>query len=74
MTDIDETIERIKGAHTRELINAFNSGLEAGRKEARDEFRERLNLCRNELCLRCGSYKTSHLGSCDGCRWKENYA
>jgi Lar family restriction alleviation protein len=26
--------------------------------------------CRNELCLRCGSYKTAHLGSCDGCRWK----
>ncbi len=27
--------------------------------------------CRNELCLRCGEYKTAHLGSCDGCRWKE---
>ena len=26
--------------------------------------------CRNELCLRCGSYKTAHLGSCNGCRWK----
>ena len=29
-----------------------------------------LRDCRNELCLRCGSYKTAHLGSCDGCRWK----
>lgn len=27
--------------------------------------------CRNELCLKCGQYKTAHLGSCDGCRWKE---
>lgn len=27
--------------------------------------------CRNELCLRCGEYKTRHLGSCDGCRWRE---
>lgn len=26
--------------------------------------------CRNELCLRCGQYKTKHLGSCDGCRWR----
>ena len=27
--------------------------------------------CRNELCLRCGQYKTSHLGSCKGCRWEK---
>jgi hypothetical protein len=26
--------------------------------------------CRNELCLRCGEYKTKHLGSCDDCRWR----
>ena len=26
--------------------------------------------CRNELCLQCGQYKTSHLGSCNGCRWR----
>jgi hypothetical protein len=25
---------------------------------------------RNELCLKCGKYKTAHEGSCDGCRWK----
>src|SRR5574344_1489848 len=25
---------------------------------------------RNELCLKCGHYKTAHEGSCDGCRWK----
>ena len=30
-----------------------------------------LNLCRDELCLRCGDYKQRHLGACDGCRWKE---
>ena len=29
-----------------------------------------LRDCRNELCLRCGEYKTKHLGSCDCCRWK----
>lgn len=26
--------------------------------------------CVNELCLKCGQYRTQHLGSCDGCRWK----
>ena len=25
----------------------------------------------NELCERCGKYKTAHDGGCDGCRWKE---
>lgn len=29
-----------------------------------------LQDCRNELCLKCGNYKESHLGKCDGCRWK----
>ena len=24
----------------------------------------------NELCVRCGNYKSEHLGFCDGCRWK----
>lgn len=33
--------------------------------------KENLKDCRNELCLKCGEYKTRHLGSCDGCRWKE---
>ena len=30
---------------------------------------ENRNL-RSELCLKCGRYKTSHEGRCDGCRWK----
>lgn len=30
-----------------------------------------LEVCRNELCLRCGQYRERHLGACDGCRWKE---
>lgn len=30
-----------------------------------------LQVCRNELCLRCGNYKEAHKGACDGCRWKE---
>ena len=27
--------------------------------------------CKNELCERCGKYKESHLGACDGCRWEK---
>mgnify|MGYP006969192007 FL=1 len=47
-------------------------------KEAYEEMRDLFTAlkskyedCRNELCLRCGEYKTKHLGSCDGCRWKD---
>lgn len=35
-----------------------------------NELKRELNMCRNELCLKCGDYKTAHLGSCNGCRWK----
>lgn len=34
-------------------------------------FSVELKVCRNELCLRCGNYKESHIGACDGCRWKD---
>ena len=30
-----------------------------------------LRECKNELCLKCGAYKTRHLDSCDGCRWNK---
>lgn len=30
-----------------------------------------LHNCRDELCLRCGNYHESHLGACDGCRYKD---
>lgn len=33
--------------------------------------KKELNMCRNELCFRCGEYRNAHLGACDGCRWKE---
>lgn len=36
-----------------------------------EQFKRDLRDCRNELCLRCGEYKTKHLGSCDDCRWKD---
>lgn len=44
------------------------------KQEAADviEIQQReINAIRNELCQRCGRYKTAHEGACDGCRWKE---
>lgn len=26
--------------------------------------------CRNELCLKCGSYREAHKGACNGCRFR----
>ena len=34
------------------------------------KLQKELNDCRNELCLRCGNYRESYLGACEGCRWK----
>ena len=39
-------------------------------KMALADAKAELNLCRDELRLRCGDYKQRHLGACDGCRWK----
>lgn len=35
-----------------------------------DKFISDYKTMNNELCLKCGKYKTSHMGSCDGCRWR----
>ena len=29
-----------------------------------------LKDCANELCIKCGKHRNSHLGSCDDCKWK----
>lgn len=36
-----------------------------------EKMRKTLKDCVNELCLLCGDYKTEHIGSCNGCRWKD---
>lgn len=30
-----------------------------------------LKDCANENCQKCGKYINDHLGSCDGCKWKD---
>ena len=58
INDIQETLARV-----RKLI------VEA--KADHDKLMSELRDCRNELCLRCGSYREKHLGACDGCRWED---
>lgn len=50
------------GAYVEYIINSVPAADVVPGSDFRD--------CRNELCLRCGQYKTAHLGSCDGCRWR----
>ena len=40
-------------------------------QEEIESLKSELELCRNELCLRCGQYRRRHLGAYDGCRWLE---
>lgn len=35
------------------------------------ELKRELQNCRDELCLKCGSYREAHKGACDGCRFKD---
>ena len=58
INEVQETLARV-----RKLI------VEA--KADHDRLISELRDCRNELCLRCGSYREKHLGACDGCRWKD---
>ena len=63
--DIELTIERLKMLKSV-LMETYDNMV-----RERDKLKSDLKDCRNELCLRCGEYKTAHLGSCDGCRWKD---
>lgn len=63
MSEFDSVLEQIK---KREV----DMGIEIVQLQAKNkELRVDLKDCVNELCLKCGQYKTQHLGSCDGCRW-----
>jgi hypothetical protein len=54
------------GAITKETFEAIQETARLAISALKD-----LEVCRNELCLRCGQYKQRHLGACDGCRWYE---
>lgn len=64
------TMEQAKALVQNMAVHAGDNILMRDGATALNEFRSELMTCRNELCLRCGSYKESHLGACDGCRWK----
>lgn len=54
-SDVIEHLRKTKAEKHNELLKVS--------KELKD--------CRNELCLKCGEYRTRHLGSCNDCRWME---
>lgn len=56
-----EAVEVIDG-----LLNDLQEAL-----DTIDQKSKELKDLRNELCYKCGEYKNKHLGSCDGCRWKD---
>ena len=42
-------------------------------KEMKDKIKRlqrELRHARNELCLKCGQYKQSHLGACNDCKYR----
>ena len=49
--------------YAADLIESLQAQLAASQRRAQD--------ARNELCLKCGRYRESHNGACNGCRWKE---
>lgn len=63
--DVELTIERLKMVKSV-LMETYDKMV-----RERDKMKSDLKDCRNELCLKCGDYKQRHLGSCDGCRWKD---
>lgn len=66
MKHYDDLLHRMRNGTRLPIIQSLlNEGA-----DAMEELGKELLTCRNELCLRCGSYKTAHLGSCEGCRWK----
>lgn len=51
-------------------IATLRADLEANQARLAEIQRSARNA-RNELCQRCGKYRESHNGACDGCKWKE---
>lgn len=74
MADNKKLIEELRNKHRAYVLTANpNAGqifLDAA--DAIESLQSELRTCRNELCLRCGSYVMKHQGACDDCRW-ENY-
>jgi hypothetical protein len=35
-----------------------------------ERLKDALAECKNELCLKCGTYRYGHEGACNGCKWK----
>ena len=72
---IEERIAELKAVkqsmiQCKKDMECMKTELELVRKQ-NDRLLISLKDCANELCQKCGKYRNDHLGSCDGCKWKE---
>ena len=56
-----EAVEVIDG-----LLNDLQEALDTIEQNGKE-----LKDCRNELCYKCGGYRSIEAFVCDGCRWKD---
>lgn len=50
-------------------LNEYDRGLYCF--EVSQELLKVLKDARNELCSKCGKFKNSHNGACNGCKWSD---
>ena len=62
-----ELIQRLSRYTEKSIADHLDPDFADAVKQAKRDLKD----LRNELCYKCGEYKTRHLGSCDDCRWKE---
>ena len=61
LNDLQEAQETIDTMKSNDMLQSLTIA----------NLKSELDVCRNELCLKCGDYKMRHKGACDGCRWKD---
>lgn len=67
MFDIDERIRSLNRYSVKCVSDRLDPDFATALEDLKIAFRD----CRNELCEKCGKYKESHNGACDGCKWKD---
>lgn len=61
LDDLQEALEEIDKIRINDMLQSL----------AIANLKSELDVCINELCLKCGDYKIRHKGACDGCRWRD---
>ena len=73
--ELHEMLDIVKKQHS-EIVEQnqkdieYNAKIAKEKQKENEKLRAELRNCRDELCLRCGSYKDAHHGACAGCRYR----